>query len=272
MTSKSSRLPADDAHPKLDKADYEDRLQKAQFRMRTVALACHTQGLRGVVVVEGGDTAGKGGAIRRLIAELDPRFFRVWPIGPPTPEERQQHYLQRFWKRLPRAGEIAIFDRSWYGRVLVERVDGLIPADRWRVAYDEINAFEQMLSDDGIRLAKFYFHVTREEQQARLVERVRDRFKWWKINEADIRAHLAYDTYCEAAEEMIQHTSNAAVPWHVIAADHKFHARLELLDAVADCFSAGIDTDPTPLTPDLRRLARDVLGVNGDAGAVGDKG
>lgn len=265
MTAKSSPLPSDDAHPKLDKADYERRLHDAQLRMRTVALACHTQDLRGVVVVEGGDTAGKGGAIRRLIAELDPRFFHVWPIGPPTPAERQQHYLQRFWTRLPPAGQIAIFDRSWYGRVLIERVDGLTPAERWRAAYDEINAFEQMLADDGIRLAKFYFHVTREEQQARLVERVRDRFKWWKISEADIRAHLAYDAYREAAEEMIRRTSTEAAPWHVIAADHKYHARLALLDAVADCFSAGIDTTPTPLTPDLRRLARDVLGTNGEA-------
>ena len=259
-----AHLPADDAHPKLEKAAYDERLLPAQYRMRTAALACHTQGLRGIIVVEGGDTAGKGGAIRRLTAELDPRFYRVWPIGPPTAQERQQHYLQRFWERLPRAGEIAIFDRSWYGRVLVERVDGLIPEERWRAAYAEINAFEEMLVADGIRLAKFYFHVTRAEQQARLVERVRDRFKWWKISEADIRAHLAYDAYREAAAEMIERTSTAAAPWQVIAADDKRHARLALLDAAAEVFARGIDTAPTPLTPDLRRLARDVLGVNGE--------
>ncbi|MCA8927460.1 MAG: polyphosphate kinase [Alphaproteobacteria bacterium] len=264
MAERPPSLPADDAHPKLSKDDYEDRLRPAQYRMRTVALAGHTQGHRGIVVVEGGDTAGKGGAIRRLIAELDPRFFHVWPIGPPTPAERGQHYLQRFWARLPPAGQIAIFDRSWYGRVLVERVDGLTPADRWRAAYDEINAFEQALIDDGIRIAKFYFHVTRDEQQARLVERVRDRFKWWKISEADIRAHLAYDAYREAATEMLERTSTAAAPWHVIAADDKRHSRLVLLDTVAEAFARGVDTDPTPLTADLHRLARDVLGVDGE--------
>ena len=264
MAVEPSPLPADDAHPQLAKAAYKKRLQPAQDRMRAIGLAYHTQGLRGVVAVEGGDTAGKGGAIRRLTAELDPRFFHVWPIGPPTPAERARHYLQRFWSRLPPAGQIAIFDRSWYGRVLVERVDGLTPEDRWRAAYDEINNFERVLADDGIRLAKFYFQVSREEQQARLLERVNDRFKWWKISEADIRAHLAYDTYCEAAAEMIGRTATAAAPWHVIAADDKRHARLVLLDTVAECFGRGVDTDPTPLSPGLRRLARDVLDVNGE--------
>ncbi len=254
-------LPPDGAHPKLEKADYESRLLPAQYRMRDIAMAYYSQGLRGVIVIEGGDTAGKGGAIRRLTAELDPRFYRVWPIGPPSPTERQQHYLQRFWRRLPSAGQIAVFDRSWYGRVLVERVEGLIPAGRWRAAYGEINAFEQALVAEGIRVIKFYLHVSRDEQQARLVERARDRFKWWKISEADIRAHLAYDTYRAAAEEMIDNTSTEAAPWHVIAANYKFHARLAILESVAGAFGNGIDTAPQPLSDALRRMARDVLGI-----------
>lgn len=249
------------AHPILAKRQYDERLKPAQYRMREVALAMHTAGLRGVVVVEGSDTAGKGGAIRRLTAELDPRFFHVWPIGPPTPTERDQHYLQRFWRRLPQAGEIAIFDRSWYGRVLVERVDGLIPEARWRQAFDEIIAFERALIDDGIKIAKFYLHVSREEQQYRLTERAEQPHKRWKISEADLRAHLAYDAYVAAADEMLAATSTEAAPWHAIGANDKRHTRMAILDAVSVSFGAGIDVAPGDLDPALARLARDVLGI-----------
>lgn len=259
----TKHLPKKDDHPKIIKRDYDERLRAAQLRMRTVALALHSQGERGVVVVEGTDTAGKGGAIRRLTAELDPRWFRVWPIGPPSPEERLQHYMQRFWQRMPLDGEIAIFDRSWYGRVLVERVDGLIPEERWRAAYAEIRRFEESLTADGIRIAKFYLHVTAEEQQDRLIARAKQPHKWWKISEADIRAHLAYDTYAAAAEEMLAETSTKAAPWTVIAADDKLHARLTVLDEVGRRFGDGLDLSPHPMSEELQRLVHDVLGVTG---------
>lgn len=132
--------------------------------------------------MEGSDAAGKGGAIRRLTGELDPRHYDVWPIGPPSAEDLAHPYLWRFWQRIPANGTVAIFDRSWYGRVLVERVDGLIDADRWRQAYDEINAFEQGLVANGVRLIKVYLHVSPEEQRRRLAERVRDAYKSWKIS------------------------------------------------------------------------------------------
>lgn len=260
----ASPLTGDERHPHVSKHDYDGRLKNAQYKMRDVAMAFHGQGLKGVIVVEGTDTAGKGGAIRRLTAELDPRFFHVWPIGPPSEAERQLHYLQRFWTRMPPAGQIAIFDRSWYGRVLVERVDGLTAEERWRAAYDEINAFESTLAAGGIRIAKFYMHVTKDEQQARLSERAHLPHKWWKISEADIRAHLAYDAYREAAVEMVTKTSTETAPWTVIAADDKRYARLTMLDTVYRQFSAGIDLAPIPMTPELQRLARDVLGVNGN--------
>jgi AMP-polyphosphate phosphotransferase len=253
------QLPADDSHLKLSKRKYDERLKIAQYRMRAVALAYHEQGLSGIVVVEGSDTAGKGGAIRRLTAELDPRQFHVWPIGPPTPTEQKQHYLQRFWHRVPPSGQIAIFDRSWYGRVLVERVDGLTPEDRWRAAYQEINWFEETLIANCIRLAKFYLHVTPKEQQDRLVERVKQPHKWWKISESDIRAHLATAAYSGAANEMFDKTSTKIAPWHVIAADDKRHARMAVLDTVAETFSKGVDIKPSPLSADLQRMARDVL-------------
>lgn len=256
-----AKLPDDDAHPTVSKRDYDKRLKTAELRMREVALACHEQGQRGVVVVEGADTAGKGGAIRRLTGELDPRFYHVWPIGPPTPAEEDQHYLQRFWQRLPVAGQIAIFDRSWYGRVLVERIDELTPEARWRAAYNEINDFEAALVADGIRIAKFYLHVSDAEQQNRLIERAQQPHKWWKISEADIRAHLAYDTYCAAAAEMLAETSTDAAPWHVIAADQKRHARLQVLDTVINAFGDGLDLKPSPMPDTLQRMVRDVLGV-----------
>lgn len=257
----AKHLPAKDGHPRLTKRDYDERLRAAQLRMRTVALALHSQGARGVVIVEGTDTAGKGGAIRRLTAELDPRWFDVWPIGPPTPTERKQHYMQRFWQRLPLDGEIAIFDRSWYGRVLVERVDGLIPEERWREAYAEIRRFEESLTADGLRVAKFYLHVTAKEQQDRLIERAKKPHKWWKISEADIRAHLAYDAYATAAEEMVEETSTKVAPWTVIAANDKRHARLVVLDEVAKRFGQDLELSPKPMSEELQRMVRDVLGV-----------
>lgn len=260
----TKHLPGKDDHPKITKHAYEGRLRAAQLLMRSVALALHSQGGRGVVVVEGTDTAGKGGAIRRLTAELDPRQFRVWPIGPPTPTERKQHYMQRFWQRMPLAGEISIFDRSWYGRVLVERVDGLIPEARWREAYDEIRRFEEALVADGVRVAKFYLHVTEKEQQERLIARAQQPHKWWKISEADIRAHLAYEAYATAADEMVAETSTEAAPWSVIAANNKRHARLTMLDEVAKRFSKDLDLKPTPMSDELQRMVRDVLGIESE--------
>ncbi len=257
----SSELPRDDQHPALSKREYDGRLKIAQYRMRTVALAGHTHGLRGVVVIEGTDTAGKGGAIRRLTAELDPRFFHVWPIGTPNEIERTEHYQQRFWTRLPTEGQIAIFDRSWYGRVLVERVDGLIPEARWHAAYGEINALEAVLCADGFRLIKFYLHVSEEEQQARLIERAKQPHKRWKISASDIRAHLAYDAYRDAATDMVAKTSTDIAPWHVIPADDKRYTRLFILDHVAEHFSKGVELTPQPLDSSVKLLVRDVLGV-----------
>lgn len=257
----TKHLPGKDDHPEVTKHAYNERLKAAQLHMRNVALALHSQGGRGVIVVEGTDTAGKGGAIRRLTAELDPRWFHVWPIGPPTPSERRQHYLQRFWLRMPLASEIAIFDRSWYGRVLVERVDDLIPEKRWRQAYGEIRRFEESLVADGVRIVKFYLHVTAKEQQDRLVARAEQPHKWWKISEADIRAHLAYDAYTSAAEEMVAETSTEAAPWTVIAANNKSHARLTVLNETIRCFGHGMDLNPAPMSDELQRMVRDVLGV-----------
>lgn len=253
-------LPADDSHPTLSKQDYADRLQPLQYLMRSISISYHRQGLRGVVVIEGSDTAGKGGAIRRLTAELDPRHYDVWPIGPPTGEEIQHHYLWRFWQRLPPQGLIGIFDRSWYGRVLVERVDALTPEERWRRAYKEICAFERSLVDDGIRLIKIYLHVSAAEQQHRLEERVNDPHKRWKVSAADFRSHLQRDDYLAAAEDMFGETSTKQAPWRVIAGDDKHHARIAVLETVTQVLGKGVDLTPRPLDEETARLAVEVLG------------
>jgi polyphosphate kinase 2 (PPK2 family) len=163
-----------DMTKEIGRKEYDEQLELLQTRLREVALAYRAQGRRGVIAFQGWDAAGKGGAIRRMSWPLDPRGFKVWTIAAPTPDEQGHHYLYRFWKRLPRPGQLAIFDRSWYGRVLVERVEGLAAEAEWRRAYAEINEFERMLDDDGVRVAKIFLHITPEEQLARFRDRFND--------------------------------------------------------------------------------------------------
>lgn len=261
---RAPKLPADDEHPEISVKEYEKALRPLQHLMRSISLSYFRQGLNAVIVVEGSDAAGKGGAIRRMTAELDPRHYDVWPIGPPTADELRHHYLWRFWQRLPGQGLIGIFDRSWYGRVLVERVDALTMEARWRQGYDEINNFERLLVDDGIRLVKLYLHVSADEQRRRLAERVENPHKNWKISAADFRNNLQRDAYIAATTEMLEKCSTAAAPWHVIAADDKRHTRISVLETVTTVLSQGIDLTPRPLDNETLRLARQVLGDQGN--------
>ena len=250
------RLPKDDEHPSVERDEYEDRLRNLQRRLRMISLAYHQRGYKGIVVLEGSDAAGKGGAIRRMTAELDPRHYDVWPIGPPSAEELSHHYLWRFWQRMPERGLLGIFDRSWYGRVLVERVDELTVEPDWRRAYDEINAFEKLHMGDGTRIVKMYLHVSKEEQRRRLTERVRDKYKNWKVSAADFRSHQQRERYAEAANEMFERTSTPEAPWQVIAADSKRFARLTVLETAIEALGHGLDLSPLPLDPDIELLAK----------------
>ena len=256
-------LPPDTDHPALPGKAYEKALHPLQLLMRSISLSYYRQGLNAVVVMEGSDAAGKGGAIRRMTAELDPRHYDVWPIGPPTADELRHHYLWRFWQRLPERGLIGIFDRSWYGRVLVERVDALTTEARWQQAYDEINNFERLLVDDGTRLVKIYLHVSTGEQRRRLSERVKDPHKNWKVSAADFRNNLQRDSYEAATADMLERTSTGAAPWHVIAADDKRHARISVLETVTGALARDVDLTPRPLDDETLRLAHEVLGENG---------
>ena len=243
--------------------DDNDRLVKQhQDKLVHIQQALLFSGERAVVVFEGMDAAGKGGTIRRLAWAMDPRSLKVWPIGAPNEIEAKQHYLQRFWTRLPEKTQIAVFDRSWYGRVLVERVEGFTPKKDWKRAYQEINDFERQLVDDGIRVVKLFLHVSKQEQRRRLVERMRDPLKRWKLTYDDFRNRARWDDYVEAIEDMIDRTSTKMAPWHVVPSDDKPAARAEALGILANKLSKGLDLSLPPLDRKIARMALKMLGRN----------
>jgi polyphosphate kinase 2 (PPK2 family) len=179
----------------------------------------------------------------------------VWSIGPPSPEEQGRHYLWRFWQRLPPPGQIAIFDRTWYGRVLVERVEGLAKPKDWRRAYDEINAFEKMLVDDGVRLVKLFLHISDEEQLWRFHERITTPTKHWKITPEDIRNRARRRDYLAALDDMFAQTSTAAAPWHVVPAEYKWFARLAVAKTAVKALGKGLALGPPLLDPEVVEAA-----------------
>lgn len=190
------------------------------------------QNMAVVVVFEGMDAAGKGGAIRRLTGKLDPRGFVVHPIGAPDVVEKAHHYLWRFQMRMPRRGQIAIFDRSWYGRVLVERIEGFCTEREWKRAYREICDFERILVDNGQVLIKFWLHVSKQEQLRRFRAREGDPFKEYKITDEDWRNRRQWSAYIAAADEMFRKTHSARAPWHAISGEDKWQARLAVVRTV----------------------------------------
>jgi len=255
------RLSELDMSARLDDATYEDGMAELLKSFQSIQQAYLRSGEHGVVVFEGWDAAGKGGAIRRMASVMDPRGFKVWPIGAPSDEEKARHYLARFWDRLPKQREIAVFDRSWYGRVLVERVEGFAVPDDWRRAYDEINAFEAMLLDSGTRIAKIFLYIDRDEQARRFEKRLRDPLKRWKLTEEDLRNRERWDDYEAAVNDMLERTDTPEAPWHVVAANQKKFARVNALSHVAARLSDGVDLSPPPPDPELEaRFQREIAG------------
>jgi AMP-polyphosphate phosphotransferase len=238
-----------------DKEEYETKLKPLQLKMLQIQQTYYHEKRRGIVVVEGWDAAGKGGMIRRLVEKLDPRGVKVWPIGPPDPVEQGRHYLYRFWAKLPEPGTLAVFDRSWYGRVLVERVEGLARKPAWKRAYDEINDFERMLIDDGVRVAKVFLHITPDEQRKRFIERLENPYKRWKLTPADIRSHQRWADYVEAIEDMFDRTSPKAARWTAIPANHKWYARLASIERICDVLARDVDLSPPAVDPAVTELA-----------------
>jgi AMP-polyphosphate phosphotransferase len=219
---------------RLGKDSYEEKIARAQGRLSKLSRHPKFEKKGYVIALEGMDAAGKGGAIRRMTAALDARTYRLVPVAAPNEEERSYPYLWRFARHLPAPGLMTIFDRTWYGRVLVERIEGFAAKEEWERAYGEINKFEQQLVDTDTVLCKFWLAITKEEQMARFKERQEIAFKRYKITEEDLRNRKKWDAYESAAQEMIERTSSAKAPWKVVAANDKHHARLTILSAVCD--------------------------------------
>ena len=218
----------------LARDEYKPRLDKLQRSLFKLANRADEREVRTVLVFEGWDAAGKGGVIRRVTHALDARDYRVVPIAAPSAEQLQYHYLWRFWREIPRAGKMLIFDRSWYGRVLVERVEGLAAEAEWQRAYSEINAFEQELVEANTVLLKFWLHVDPDEQLRRFQERERTAYKKYKITDEDYRNRGQWDAYVAAVHEMVERTSTPDAPWHLVPANDKRFARVQVLETISD--------------------------------------
>jgi polyphosphate kinase 2 (PPK2 family) len=247
--------------PTVEFADYERRLASMQETLQFVQQAYLGTPLRAAIVLEGWDTAGKGGVVRRLGWALDPRSFKVHAIAAPTRREKSLHYLQRFWERLPEHGQIVVFDRSWYGRVLVERVEGYATPTEWRRAYHEINDFERMLLEDDTRLVKIFLHITPEEQMHRFRARLTDPMKRWKLSYEDFRNHGRWKDYAAAIEDMVETTSTKRAPWHLVPANNKPFGRIAVFRVIADRLSNSVALEPRPLDPKVAEAAEQLLGI-----------
>jgi polyphosphate kinase 2 (PPK2 family) len=259
---KTPRLATLDMSLQLDQTVYLRELVRVQERLRVIQQAYIKLGNSAAIVFEGWDAAGKGGTIRCMSAVLDPRGFKVWPISAPRQYYLERHYLARFFERLPPRGAIAVFDRSWYGRVLVERVEGLTSNKDWQRAYREINEFERELTHHGTRVVKIFLHITAEEQLHRFRSRVLDPTKRWKLSYEDFRNREKWGAYEEATDDMFRRTSTFHAPWYAIPANSKKYARVEALKIIAKRLSSGIDLAPAELNQELAKKAQELLHID----------
>ncbi|MBQ4486167.1 MAG: phosphate--AMP phosphotransferase, partial [Oscillospiraceae bacterium] len=214
--------------------EYREQLEKLQDRLAELHNELYHKKIPVIIAYEGWDAAGKGGNIKRVAAALDPRGYEVHPIASPEPAEKARHYLWRFWRRLPKDGHIAIFDRTWYGRVMVERLEGFCLENDWQRAYNEINEFERELADWGAVVIKFWVQIDKDTQLARFTERQNTPEKQWKITDEDWRNREKWDLYEVAVDEMLQKTNTAYAPWHVLESNDKKYARLKALRIIIE--------------------------------------
>jgi polyphosphate:AMP phosphotransferase len=224
----------------LKRKEYEEQLKEYQFRLRELEFRCYEERRPVMIGYEGWDAAGKGGNIRRVTEALDPRGYSVIPIAAPKGDDATHHYLWRFWRQLPKAGHLAIFDRTWYGRVLVERIEGFCSEAEWRRAYQEINEFELSLTNFGLILVKFWLHISKEEQLRRFKEREKIEYKQYKITEEDWRNREKWDAYRQAVVDMLQNTSTSYAPWTIVEANDKLFARIRTLSTIVEALEKGL--------------------------------
>ena len=245
-----------DLSTSLTKEGYVRDLIRHQVAVHTLGYQVYLQKRPVIIVYEGWDAAGKGGNIKRVTEKLDPRGYVVHAIAAPAGEDKTHHYLWRFWRRLPERGQIAIFDRSWYGRVLVERVEGFCTEEEWKRAYREINHFERQLVDYGTIIFKFWIHISQEEQLRRFEERERTAYKAWKLSDEDWRNRAKWSDYEEAVSEMLLRTSTLSAPWTVVEGDCKWYARIRVLKMLVDGLSSHLNYDPYAVMPGVAQGAK----------------
>ena len=247
------RLDELDLTAKLSTKEYEDRLVAGQRRLLSLRLDLggHLEnpeiGPGVLVVFEGSDAGGKGGSIRRIVEPLDPRHYRVSAFSKPTFDEKRKHFLWRFWADIPGLGGFALFDRSWYGRVLVERVEGYATTDQWQRAYDEIVQFERNLALEGLIIVKFWLQVSPEEQLRRFQSRQEDPLRRWKLTDEDWRNRDKLDQYTEAVEEMLARTDHELASWHTVSSEQKKWARVTIIETLIEQIEAGLESFHHPV-------------------------
>jgi polyphosphate kinase 2 (PPK2 family) len=259
-----------DLDRKMPHKDWKEQRPGLQRRLYDLEKGCFDAGMPVVILFEGWDAAGKGTAIRLLTQRLDPRGFKVWPIRAARTFEKNHPWLWRFWLKLPNRGEIALFDRSWYGRVLVERVEGLILEEEWNQAYRDIVDFERMLADDGHVLIKFWLHISKAEQARRFKLLEKDPLRAWQVQTEDWEHHKRYKDYLRAAEEMFEHTETEWGPWTIVEATDQAYTSCKVLTTITDAMAAGLRAhgiDPESLSESA--IARQAQGPEVPEGAAG---
>lgn len=242
------------------KGRYRHDLKALQLRLEQIQVAHIVRNKAAVIMLEGWDAAGKGGIVERLVSKCDQRHYEVYPIAAPSPTEKAHDFLWRFQTRLPQPGNLAIFDRSWYGRVLVERVEGFATEEEWQRGYAEINAFENSLLDAGVTLVKLFVHVSQSVQDERLKARLQEPWKRWKTGLEDFRNRAKRPQYLDAMHDMFSHTDTADAPWFVVDGTHKKAARITALTYIADRLAAHVDMTPPTLDPDVAAAAEKAFG------------
>ena len=237
---RTSVLAGVDPNKEMSKEEYKKKLEELQTKLSELHNQLYRYRIPVVLAFEGWDAGGKGGAIKRLTRALDPRGYAVNPVASPNDVEKVHHYLWRFWTRMPKAGHIAIFDRSWYGRVMVERIEGFCTEEEWKRAYREMNEMEAELAHAGSIVIKFWLHIDKDEQERRFKERQENPAKQWKITDEDWRNRAKWDEYEKAVDEMLVRTSTLYAPWVVVEGNNKYYARIKVLQTVVDAIEKSL--------------------------------
>jgi polyphosphate kinase 2 (PPK2 family) len=239
-----------DLTKKLAKSEFKSRLPYLRNRLYDLQKACWDAGIPSVILFEGWDAAGKGSSVNLLTQRLDPRGFKLYAIQAPRTYERHMPWLWRFWLKLPNYGQMAIFDRSWYGRVLVERVEGFTREDEWRTAYRDIADFERTIADDGCVVCKFFLHISKAEQKLRFKQIQKDPLENWRIQPEDWEHHRKYEEYVAAIEEMLARTDTEWGPWTIVEATDRSWTRVKIFETIIKRLESALHTRGLPLPPE----------------------